>query len=288
MPAPHTEPAGTRRPARDIIDAVVDNMRKNLELLKYSTLAPSRYTVYLHANEYARLDGIIPILQEQTARALSDELDKLNRRSSVRRLVERLRREPDPDVSRAAADWQVDFVADPDGDMNDGDLLIDSELVLPAAPDLGVGERTRRITTLHAGDRPTVREHTVNRAPASAAKVHARIEYSDDAGAHSYDVLKDSVTIGRGGISYPVDIQIASSPDVSREHARLRRDPKTGRFFLIDLSSLGTTLNGRHVPRGFDEVDGAKRENGAETALPDTAKIGLADTVFLDVEIRRG
>ena len=81
--------APARRPARDIIDAVIDNMRKNLEPLKYSTLAPSRYTVYLHANEYARLEGIIPVLQEQTMRALSDELQALNRRSSMRRLVGR-------------------------------------------------------------------------------------------------------------------------------------------------------------------------------------------------------
>jgi hypothetical protein len=65
-------------------------------------------------------------------------------------------------------------------------------------------------------------------------------------------------------------------------HARITRDPQSGRFSLIDLSTLGTTLNGRHVPRGYDEVDGNKRENGAETALPDTARIGLADTVFLD------
>jgi len=94
--------------------------------------------------------------------------------------------------------------------------------------------------------------------------------------------VKDSLTIGRGGITYPVDVRVASSPDVSREHARVRRDPNTGRFFLIDLSSLGTTLNGRHVPKGYDEVDGAKRENGAETPLPDGARIGLADTVFLE------
>jgi hypothetical protein len=258
-------------------------MRKNLELLKYSTLAPSRYTVYLHADEYNRLDGIIPILQEQTARALSDELEKLNRRSPMQRWVERWRGEPDPEISNAATGWQVEFVADPDGDMNEGDLLIDSELVLPASPDLGVGERTRRITTVHAGRSTSTREQTVNHAPSDAtAKVLARLEYDDAAGHHSYDVLKDSVTIGRGGIAYPVDIPVSSSPDVSREHARLRRDPKTGRFFLIDLSSLGTTLNGRHVPKGYDEVDGARRENGAETALPDSAKIGLADTVFLE------
>ena len=63
---------------------------------------------------------------------------------------------------------------------------------------------------------------------------------------------------------------------------RIRRDPNSGAFFLIDLSTLGTTLNGRHVPRGFDESQGTKRENGAETALPDAARIGLADTVFLE------
>jgi pSer/pThr/pTyr-binding forkhead associated (FHA) protein len=79
-----------------------------------------------------------------------------------------------------------------------------------------------------------------------------------------------------------VDVRIASSPDVSREHARIRRDPATGAFFLIDLSSFGTTLNGRHVPVGYDKADGPKRENGAETPLPERAHIGLAGIVFLE------
>jgi hypothetical protein len=284
-------PAPSRRPARDIIDAVVDNMRKNLEPLKYSTLAPSRYTVYLHANEFARLEGIIPILQEQTTRALNDELRKLNRKSrvsvwlsgqaSVAKLLDRWRG-PAGEIHNAGPQWQVEFLADPDGDMAEGDLLIDSELVLPAMPDLGVGERTRRITTVHAGQRTATREQTLQRHRATATGPLARIEYDDDTGHHVYAVEKDSITIGRGGVAYPVDIRIVSSPDVSREHARVRRDPQSGRFFLIDLSSLGTTLNGRHVPKGYDEVDGAKRENGAETPLPDSGRIGLADTVVLE------
>ena len=291
MPSPQTPAANApRRPARDIIEAVVDNMRKNLEPLRYSTLAPSRYIVYLHANEFARLEGIIPVLQQQTTRALTDELYKLNQRSRLQRFTDRWRREADREIQNAAPDWQVDFVADPDGDMKEGDLLIDSELVLPAVPDLGAGERTRRITTVHAGERTSTREQTVTRGPAPAAMPAplAKIEYDDDEGHHVYEVIKDSVTIGRGGIAYPVDIRIASSPDVSREHARLRRDAATGRFFLIDLSSLGTTLNGRHVPRGYDDVDGAKRENGAETPLPETATIGLADTVTLHVALGAG
>lgn len=122
-------------------------------------------------------------------------------------------------------------------------------------------------------------------SPASPPRAIARMIYDDSAGHHSYDVAKDSVTIGRGGIAYPVDVRIVSSVDVSREHARIRRDPQTGTFFLIDLSSLGTTLNGRHVPRGYDDSAGSKRENGLETPLPERARIGLADTVFLDFQV---
>src|SRR5206468_3892158 len=177
------------------------NMQQNLERLRYSTLAPSRYTVYLHPREYMRLEGIVPILQEQTIRALAEELERLNARSPLRRWVHRFVGDSEPEIRTAAADWQVEFLPDPDGDLNEGDLLVDSELVLPARPDLGVGERTRKITTVHTGSR-------------------------------------------------------------------------------------ATTLNGRHIPKGYEEVDGTKRENGVETALPDTARIGLADTVFL--EFRKG
>ena len=68
---------------------------------------------------------------------------------------------------------------------------------------------------------------------------------------------------------------------MSREHARIRHDRPTGAHFLIDLSSLGTTVDGRPVPRGFDDGNGGKRENGVEVPLHDGARIGLADTVFI-------
>src|SRR5262249_5763804 len=160
-------------------------------------------------------------------------------------------------------EWDIEFLPDPDGDIPEGDILVDSELLLPSNPQLGTGERTRLIRTIHSGQRKPDE-------PANAG-AFARIEYSDTTGHHSYDI-QNSVTIGRGGQSYPVDIKIASSADVSREHARIRRDNRTGSFFLIDLSTLGTTLDGRHVPRGYEEIDGTRRENGAETPLPDRAR----------------
>jgi pSer/pThr/pTyr-binding forkhead associated (FHA) protein len=266
---------------------VIENMHRNLETLRYSILAPSRYLVYLHPTEYARLESIIPVLQDETVRALAEELDALNTRSRIRRYADRLKGRQQPSVERAAAEWHVEFLADPDGEVAEGGILIDSELRLPANPELSAGERTRRITIIHLGQRVTTRQRSSEDAtpPSPAARTFARLTYDDDAGHHAIDIVKDSVTIGRGGIAYPVDIKIASAADVSREHARIRRDAQSGRFFLIDLSTLGTTLNGRHVPRGYDEVDGSKRENGMETPLSTGVRIGLADTIHLHFEV---
>lgn len=342
-----------RRPARDVIVAVLDNMRRNLELLQYSTLAPSRYVVYLHAKEFARLEGIIPILKDQTARALTDELARLNRRANWQRYADQVLRRERPEVQNPAGEWQVEFCPDAEGELREGDILIDSELLIPSSVELGIGQRTRKVSTVHDGTRsrpspsrpsehqqpPAVSADAVGRSAVSSAGLQsreahaevatpigdtpvtrrveepetgarsvdsasarssapplpvlpplpapvpsprvARLVYQDDRGEHTYEISKDLVTIGRGGANHAVDVKLVASVDVSREHARIRRDPQSGRYFLIDLSTLGTTINGRHVPRGFDDRDGTRRDNGAETALPDSARIGLAETVFL-------
>jgi hypothetical protein len=275
-------PPAPRRPARDIIDAVVENMRASREPLKYSVLAPSHFTVYLHPTEFARLQDVVPILKEETARALGDELARLNRQTRMSRWVARLSGRSEPPLQNPGGEWQVEFVADSDGELQEGDVLVDSQLALPGRPEIGVGERTRRITTVRRAGQTVSREQTPAATPPVGPPLLAQITYDDETGRHVYDLVKDVVSIGRGGAAFPVDLRIESSPDVSREHARIRRDAGSGRFFLVDLSTLGTTLNGRHVPRGYDEANGQKRENGAETALPETARIGLADTVFLD------
>jgi hypothetical protein len=274
-----------RRPAVELIDAVVANMRQNLEQLKYSTLAPSRFVVYLHPAEYQRLEGILPIIRQQTIRALKEALEQLNRRPLWRRYTpDLLSAEPAPVEN--AADWYVEFVCDADSELEEGGLVIDSELLLPADPELGIGQRTRRVTTSTTPEGTTTKERTETR-PTESFRVLARLVYADDTGSHAHDMTKESITIGRGGIAYPVDVRIVSSADVSREHAKIRRDPATGQFFLVDLSSLGTTVNGRHVPRGYDEVAGERHENGKETLLPDRARLGLAEVVYLDFEIVR-
>lgn len=272
--------AAIRRPAVDLIDAVLANMRNYREPLKYSVVAPSRYTVYVHPDEIVRLQGILPLLREQAERALSEEVARLNRRSSLRSWLDRLLMRTEPATESASGDWHVEFLPDPDGELDPGGILVHSELLLPSAPEFGAGQRTRRITTVRKGPETTTRER-VDDPPTNKVKVMARLEYDDGSGQVPYDIVKHSVTIGRGGATYPVNMQIVASPDVSREHARVRFDPATASFFLIDLSSLGTTIDGRPIPRGYDDAGGSKRENGVETPLHDGARIGLADTVFL-------
>lgn len=282
-----SSPPGTtpppRRPARDLIDAVLENMRRNLEPLKYSTLAPSRYAVYLHPDEFARLEEIVPLLREQTARALDEELQKLNEATLTRRMFGRVIGTAPP-VENPARTWQIDFLPDPDGDVAEGDILIHSDLVLGEREEPGAGQRTRRVATMHVGGRTIVREAPEADTRRPAGRILARLSYEDDSGSRTYEMTADTITIGRGGAARRVDVRIDSSADVSREHLTIRRDP-SGRFFVSDQSMLGTTVNGKRIPKGYDEVDGVRKNNGVETPLPDGSRIGLADTVYIDFQI---
>ena len=78
----------------------------------------------------------------------------------------------------------------------------------------------------------------------------------------------NQLVVGRGGVGYWVDVKLDTSADVSREHVRLRRDEPTGQFFLKDLSSLGTTVDGAAVPSSVEVVEGRKRDKGIEVPLP--------------------
>jgi len=235
---------------------------------------------------------IHPTLQDFEAhRALDEEVARWNaeatgRRSPLDKLLGKAT-EPMPPIEPPAGGWEVRFEPDAEGEMQPGDIAVASELVLPAKPELS-GSRTRRVTTLKQGDRTSVRERVLPPAPAAGGTVLATLAYEDRMGTHRTPLTSPQVVIGRGGAGCWVDVTLDTSADVSREHLRLRRDEATGAFFLKDLSTLGTTVDGVRVPSSLDVVDGVKRDRNIEVPLPPRARIGLADTVFIDFEAGAG
>ncbi len=306
--------------AREIILEIVRNMKEGLEPLHYSTLAPAIYHVYLHADDMDRLRGIVPRIVEEARRALDEELESMNRGSIADRL--KLTRKPEPKIKAPDGGWQVRILENSDEDTNPGDIVIYSELALPAKPEFGAGSMTKRISTRRMGgaqsssqsyDKPkpplpdggttTAASATTavagaggsvtKSAPAEAPGTtvagarpdpgaFAVIEYGEAGDRKAYQMTKEQIVVGRGGRDYWTDLKLETLPDVSREHFRLRRDPENGKFFLKDLSRLGTTINGEKAPSSIEYVDGEKRDRNVEVPVPEKARIGLAEVVFLD------
>jgi hypothetical protein len=198
---PARDEATPRRPAGDLISAVIDNMRDNREELRYSVVVPSRYTVVLAPAEFARLEGLLPRLQTETIRALDEVLARLNRRSWIERQVGAWRRRSRPALENADAPCVVEFVADVHGDLAEhGDILVHSELRLPGEPELGGGERTRRISTVRMSATRAVHERSET-AAAGEPRRYATLTYADRRGTHHFDLVRETTTIGRGGVS---------------------------------------------------------------------------------------
>ena len=271
----------TTRPvtAREVILEIVRNMREGLEPLHFSTLAPSIYHVYLHPGDFDRFRSIVPRMVDEARRALDDELDALNRASIAERL--KLSRRAEPKISPPEGGWQVRILENTDDDAEPGDIVIYSELALPAKTEFGAGTMTKRIATRRLAGAPVAAQQSYEKAPPAEEGVYAVIDYEDAGGHKQFRMTKDEIVVGRGGRDYWTDLKLETLPDVSREHCRLRRDAG-GKFFLKDLSRLGTTVNGEKAPSSIEFAEGEKRDRNLEIPLPAQARIGLADVLFLD------
>jgi len=270
--------------ARDVILEIVRNMKEGLEPLHYSTLPPAIYHVYLHTDDMERLRGIVPRILEEARRALDAEVERLNRASLVERL--KLARRSEPKIAAPEGGWQIRILENTDDEVESGDILIYSELALPAKAEFGAGSMTKRIATRKLGG---VQVSQTSPSPPPAAPVGndgacAVIEYEDNGGRKMFRMTKDEIVVGRGGRDYWTDIKLDTLPDVSREHFRLRRDAASGQFFLKDLSRLGTTIDGEPAPSSMDFSSGEKRDRNVEAPVPAQARIGLAGVVFLEFQ----
>ena len=257
----------------DILSEIQRNLEEGMFQIRYSTLVPSVFRVYLHQEDYDPLRAAIPYLTAEIKRALQDHLARLNG-GKTHALLKRFggTKGPGMEYKILGGDWTVEFLPDVEGTLERSEIEVHSELGAPEKAEYGAGELTTRITRKDA-----VGEKTSRIVPTVQASegVFAELRYEDQNGPGTFPVTKNMIVIGRGGKEYWVDLKLNTLPDVSREHCRLRRDPDSKAFHLRDVSQFGTTVDGVAVPPGESEVE-----------LPKRSRIGLAGIVFLDFEVK--
>jgi pSer/pThr/pTyr-binding forkhead associated (FHA) protein len=276
-----------------IWNAVREELVLNLYQLPFTTLPPTIFHVYLHPADFDRIEGIVPRLVAELQKALTEEVRKINagRARSGGVLSRLIVQEEAAPIDVPAGGWEVHVHADHNNALKPGHLGIESLLPLPVPVEFGgppttrivksvVTETGRSSTTIDVGQAaPPV--------PAAAepdARERATLTYEDEQGRHVFVMRKDTLSIGRGGSSVWVDVQVLAASKVSREHVRLRHD-RSGRFFIQDVSGWGTAVDGEPLPPAVKGPDGVTRP-GPERELPASARIELAGTLVMRFEAK--
>jgi hypothetical protein len=275
-----------------IWNAMREELLLNLYQLPFTTLPPTIFHVYLHPADFQRIEGIVPRLVAELRKALTEEVRKINagRARSGGVLSRLIAQDEAPPIEVPTGGWDVHVHADHNDALKPGHLGIESMLPLPAPIEFGgppttrivksvVTETGRSSTTIEVGQAPP--------APAAAepdTRERATLTYEDERGPHVFAMRKDVISIGRGGSSVWVDVQVVAPSKVSREHVRIRHD--RGRFFIQDLSAWGTSVNGDPIPAAAKGPDGVTR-GGAERELPAPARIDLAGALVMQFDAKR-
>jgi hypothetical protein len=275
-----------RPPDGDKIATEVEReMEQRLYRLRHAILAPAEYHIYLHPDDFSHVKDVAPLIELDVQQCLNAAVKRLNGRSSVLGFV--LPKRPPVEIPRGG--WAIHIKPALNGEVGPGELAIHSRLSVPQAPKFGSGAGTVRIvqTVVSATERRTLERDEPHTAASSgppvatgAAATAARLIYSDDSGEHQFAITKELIKIGRGGAAHWVDVSVVSGSTISREHCRIRRDA-AGRFFLQDVSSWGTFLNGQRLPK----FEGSGTAGARERELTDGASIRLADLVTLQFRI---
>jgi hypothetical protein len=273
-----------------IWNAMREELRLNLYPLPYTTLPPAIFHVYLHPADFDRIEGIVPRLVSELQQALGDEVRRINQgREKSGGVLSRLIAQAEaPPIEVPAAGWEVHVNADRNGTLQPGELGIDSMLPLPPPLEFG-GPATTRIvkSVVRETGRSSTTVEVTPQPPGSVAtpdldlRERATLVYDDEQGHHEFSMCKDTLSVGRGGSSVWVDVQVFASSKVSREHFRLRRD-RSGRFFIQDASSWGTSVDRMAIPPAVMGADGVLRP-GAEHEISPPVRIELAGALTIDL-----
>ena len=257
-----------RATGKDIILAILDNMRESEEPLLYNTLVPSHYDVYLHREDFTRLSSIFSRIRDESAQALGKELAALNKKG-----FSLLPGSKSSKYEAAEKEFSIRFHTDENEELAPGDILVDSRLALPSQVEYGVGTKTQRSETIRSGGETRKLRKFHEEAKHESSSAVAKLSYKDKEG-HDREFLMTSqeIAIGRGGRADFCDLELDAPADVSRQHFYLRQDPETREFFIQDVSKFGTSVNGKKlIPKEW-------------TLLPSKASIALADIMTMEFQ----
>lgn len=254
---------------------------RNMELgrfeMAYAILLPCNFTIFLNPEDHATLSGVFGLIAEDARRALRSHVAGLN--AAPRFSLGKLKSAKEYKI--ACRDWNLEFLPDPEVPLSDIEIHSEySETVQPGfrgtrttllerEPTAGRGLATQAVslgTTIQRG---------AGQTPPATDSVYAEIRYQDDSGTQVYLMTRNEVRIGRGGGDQAMDIALYTTDEVSREHLIIRREPATGLFTILDVSTNGSWLDGKRLSRGVEEL------------LPASASLDAGKVIQLTFEARR-
>jgi hypothetical protein len=297
---------------RLIIDTILVNMSQQVEELRYSKVVPAAFDVYLHADDQQRFELLAHEIAAEAVRALQEKLDALNRPSRLDRARDlvgrsrlpfkkvgpwlvRITRDPEGAVPRGRA-LVVSQIALAGADSFEGQRTRRlATLSEPASPSSETREAAPEVLprsgSASRAPEPVVSEQPSRSEPLSPAALAERgvaqhadtretlhspalavLAWEDERGSHRFAMTALELTVGRSGEGSTADVRLATVPDVSRLHLRLRYHSEERRFSIEDLSQFGTA------------VEGVPLERGAPRDLYPPADIRLAGAITLRVE----
>jgi hypothetical protein len=269
----------------EIIDLMLEEFRAEILELRYSCVVRSVFLVYLSSRDMKRLAPVLELTKGQAIRALNEALATLNKKKlRIPGLPSNQKR-----YEMIGDAWVVEFHENTDDDAEENPLIIQSEFAprqqIQRDRDDRIGTETVRITKRGVSGLTSTTTETVcsasmlNRTANNV--VYATFEYQDERGNQAFEMTKDRIKIGRGAADTWVDLRLHTKQDISREHVQVRLDTASGKFFIKDLSTYGTSVDGKKLTPSMDRANGAETDLDIEAPLPPKAKISLAGVLTL-------
>ena len=113
-----TPAAEPRVTGEDILTEIVRNMEAGLFRIRYTTLVPAVFRVYLNVDDFEPIRGAAPFLAAEVRRALSERLRQWNGRPGLLERLAGARRRTEYKI--LAEDWTVEFFPDAEGRLQRG------------------------------------------------------------------------------------------------------------------------------------------------------------------------